>query len=214
MGPERISELSGVPVDTIRTLIYGKPSQALVPSQRVRPATADRLLAVRPDPALLAGGAVIDGTGTARRLQALVAMGHTVPSIAARLGMLRAQVTALLRASKVTASMARRVSDVYDALSMSAPVTDTLSRKQMAGRARATAARHGWVPPLAWDDDTIDDPAAVPDLGVAPQSAVDLGEDEHLRLSGVPDEQIAARMGVTRDALVLARRRARRREAS
>jgi len=27
------------------------------------------------------------------------------------------------------------------------------------------AAKRGWVPPLAWDDDTIDDPAAVADLG-------------------------------------------------
>ncbi|QBJ94479.1 hypothetical protein D0Z67_29365 (plasmid) [Streptomyces seoulensis] len=24
------------------------------------------------------------------------------------------------------------------------------------------AERHGWAPPLAWDDDTIDDPTAVP----------------------------------------------------
>jgi len=27
------------------------------------------------------------------------------------------------------------------------------------------AAARGWAPPLAWDDDTIDDPNATPDLG-------------------------------------------------
>ena len=31
-----------------------------------------------------------------------------------------------------------------------------------AERARSTAKRKGWAPPMAWDDDTIDDPQAKP----------------------------------------------------
>jgi hypothetical protein len=48
-----------------------------------------------------------------------------------------------------------RVAAVYDRWSMSqAP------QSQPAARARTDARKHGWLPPLAWDDDLIDLPDA------------------------------------------------------
>ncbi|WP_406516355.1 hypothetical protein OH809_45370 (plasmid) [Streptomyces sp. NBC_00873] len=40
----------------------------------------------------------------------------------------------------------------------------------MAERARRRAQADGWYGPLAWDDDTIDDPAAVPQTDAPPPS--------------------------------------------
>lgn len=54
------------------------------------------------------------------------------------------------------------------------------------------------MPPLAWDDDTIDDPAARPDLG-APSSTrgvIDPDEFEWVRAGGVSLELFARNHGV------------------
>jgi hypothetical protein len=39
--------------------------------------------------------------------------------------------------------------------------------------ASARAARNGYLPPLVWDDDTIDDPAAVPAVAPDVEDVVD-----------------------------------------
>jgi hypothetical protein len=61
------------------------------------------------------------------------------------------------------------ITRVYDELSMTVPQDDEAGRSPRAGRIhdrqRRLAARRGWAPPLAWDDDTIDDPAATPATG-------------------------------------------------
>ena len=52
-----------------------------------------------------------------------------------------------------TAALVRRV---YDEMSMTLPAHKYVNRQRMI------AAAKGWSVPMAWDDDTIDDPAAKP----------------------------------------------------
>lgn len=95
----------------------------------------------------------VDGTGSARRLQALAALGYGLLDLADHLGWRKSRVQNVqtLKASRVCLSTVERVTRVYDELAMT-PGPST--------RARDLARRKGWVPPLAWDDDTIDDPNA------------------------------------------------------
>lgn len=219
----RIAAVSGVTRPTLYALMVGQPSKGLPPTRRVTHGVAQRVLAVTvqdaalpvPDLDTLSDLARVNAVGPRRRVHALVALGWSMQQCADRLGIARRQLQdVLLVGDQVSARTARAIRDLYDALCWSTPPTSTRWQRSAVTRSRALARARGWAPPLAWDDDSIDDPAAVPDLGAAPLSVVDLGDDEHLRLSGVPDEQIAARMGVSLDGLQTARRRARSREAA
>lgn len=223
MTVKAVADSAGVTAPTLSALLRGQPSKGLAPTRRVTQTVAARVLAVRPVPPRLrlvaldsdSDRRVVDATGTRRRVQGLVAMGRSVRSLADRLGMSHRQLRELVHGDGgCTARTARAVGRLYDELCLVLPPTATAAQRSGVTRAKAWAASLGWVPPLAWDDDTIDDPAAVPDLGAAPRSLVDLDDDEYLRAIGVPDEDIADRMGVTLDGLQAARRRARLREAS
>lgn len=101
----------------------------------------------------------VDATGTRRRLQALTALGYDQKHLAGRLGISRPAIGYLTgsRTSTVHRATAAAAAELYDELSMRvAPAGFT------ATYARAVARRNGWPPPLAWDDDTIGDPAARP----------------------------------------------------
>jgi hypothetical protein len=101
---------------------------------------------------------LIDNTGYRRRLQALQALGWTLQAIADRMGEPSTShiCYAANRSRKVTRKRDQAMRAVYEELSMTLGPSD---------RARAHAERQGWPPPLAWDDDTIDDPAAIPSTG-------------------------------------------------
>lgn len=98
--------------------------------------------------------------GTRRRIQALQALGWSRAEIARRMGYggqggeLRA---IMATSSTVNRATAAKVEAVYAELSMTRPTG------QGAARARTRAARHGYAPPLAWDD--IDDPNERPNYG-------------------------------------------------
>lgn len=99
----------------------------------------------------------IDGTGTRRRLEALAALGWYEWEIAARLGVTRQSVTQLRDDRMHYPASVAAVRAVYDELSMTVPPPD-----KYRYRSRQRAALHGYLPPLAWDDEYIDDPAAQP----------------------------------------------------
>ncbi len=108
---------------------------------------------------------MLNAVGTRRRIQALSAIGWTYGDLAERLGVTRSAVHHLTdERPRIEATTARRITALYDRLSMT-PGPSAITR------ARALAA--GWPPPLAWDDDTIDDPTAKPSLGPPPSTAVD-----------------------------------------
>lgn len=102
---------------------------------------------------LSGGHLLVDGTGTRRRLQALAVMGWPTSVLWERLGSSRSYTSALRYADRVHQRTAGKVAALYDELSMVRGPSE---------RASQDAQRKGWPAPLAWDDDTIDDPAARP----------------------------------------------------
>jgi transcriptional regulator with XRE-family HTH domain len=165
MGLKRIIAVGGTNSGQLWKLMYGKtrPDGTRVPTKRIRPDVAQRLLAVQLD---LADGAKVPSVGTARRVQALVAVGWSMSKIAARLGIARANFTPIAHGTRgVTVKTARDVAALYDELWDVEPPRDNHRDRIAYSRAVNYAAAHGWAPPLAWDEDALDDPQATPDLG-------------------------------------------------
>lgn len=173
IGPKRLAELSGIGYATISTLVWGD-------KQRVRHATEAAILAVQPGLDAYADGAVIDGTGTRRRIQALAVLGWSIPVQARLLGISRSSVQNINAGHGVYAATARKAVEVYEKLWDQPPPEVSLGERISAGRARAEAARNGWAPPMAWDEESIDDPAAEPE-GAQAKTRGKLPSGEELR---------------------------------
>ena len=156
-----ISEASGVPFNVVKTLVYGRGADAQVRS--IKKGYADALLGVQPCAEVLR---YTDATGTRRRLQALVAVGHAFAVIGRRLGMPSPTLQHIAHGRRpvVQRTTEAKVRALYDEL-WDAPAPTGGYPGSVAQKARRLAVKHGWVPPMAWDDDEIDDPAAVPDTG-------------------------------------------------
>lgn len=179
MGRRTIARAAGVPESNIVRLLYGRG--ATPPTRRCNPGFARKILAIEiPTFGGLADHAVVDSTGASRRLQALVALGYPQAELARRLGVLPSNFTPLVYGRRdILARVHRDVVALYDELSMT-PGPAGLSRS----RALSHAVKNGWLPPIAWDDDMIDDPEAGPATG-GTEDAV----DEHavtLVLDGQP----------------------------
>lgn len=147
----RIAAASSVARSVVQRLVAGTATE-------IHSQTLTAILALPVTPRYPSGHDMVAAVGAARRLQALTALGHATSKIAAELGV-DVQSVRRWRRQKfpfVIASRHHSIADLYDRLSTVPGTCD---------RARAAAARAGWVPPLAWDDTTIDDPAATPDLG-------------------------------------------------
>lgn len=202
----RYAALAQVRPAAITRILHGSPAQGIPPQARVRTAVAQRLLAVHPGTRPSLPAARVDATGTRRRLQALVATGWSQRSLARMLasagtrpawGLIHGQ-------PHVTVATERAVRALYARLWDQPPPETTRDERYAAAVARRCAARHGWEPPLAWDDDEIDDPAAQPHpwKRTKLRKAEDLAADVYeLEARGYTREQIAARFGLTTSAL-------------
>lgn len=84
-------------------------------------------------------------------------------------------------------------------------------RPGISARAKGIARKYGWVSPLAWDDDNIDDPAATPNLGEpSPRGSSPMLENaDWLLAAGCSLHETAQRLGVTPKSIERARYRAR-----
>jgi hypothetical protein len=146
-----------------------------------------------------------DATGTRRRLQALCALGWTTDIIGQHLHVDGKVIRHFIQTKTVTTTTASRVRAIYDQLSMT-PGPSTITRKRSAAKA--------WVVPLAWDDDSIDDPHAEPNHaaggGRNRRGAVDVDDARQLLDYGLPVNEVAARFKIKRESLVVALRRADR----
>lgn len=163
----QISRAAGIPASTTTA-----QSIARGITGRVQVGTAKKFLAVT-EPGMRRRR-LVPVIGSRRRLRALVAIGWTQDDLAARLGIRKADVSRYTSGSRegITAETAARVTGLYDEL------------WDQPGPSRLAAARarnRGWAVPLAWDDDTIDDPDAAPNTG------------HHLSLRAGNREDIAAR---------------------
>lgn len=164
IGWKGVARLAGVSTGCVSKLLYGDPKRNMAPSKRILPKNAAKILAVKATPENLGGGAAVEGAGPRRRLQALVAGGWPQTQLASRLGMNPGNFNMLLHAegAEVRAATARAVTALYEQLWRADPFEHGVTR-QAVSRARNQARANGWAPVGAWDDDTIDDPAAFPD---------------------------------------------------
>jgi hypothetical protein len=160
--------------------------------------------------------------GAKRRIQALMALGWTGTDIAHACGWAdRASVSQVIsppdRGQLGDRGIFRKTHDAickaYDDMSMQLPeITSARSR------VRNTARTLGWPVPLAWDDGSIDDPDARPNLGTIklnragrPMTSLALVEDaEFLADDDHNLTNALERLGVTRENLHQACRRAGR----
>lgn len=123
-----------------------------------RRARAQKMAAYRKD--ILLGRhspGFVDSTGTIRRIHALQRLGWKTEIIAAH-GPWSSNdaVAELTKRSRISRRNAEIIAEIYDLLSMTVGPSEGAMR---------WAESRGWPPPLAWDDDTIDDPGAEPHCG-------------------------------------------------
>lgn len=104
----------------------------------------------------------IPSVGTVRRVQALVAIGWPTRELAERLGVHAKIIQRLIGQEIVLRTTAKKITALYDELSMT-PGPSDISRRRAKAR--------GWAPPLAWDD--IDDPNEQPNEPKPDREAVD-----------------------------------------
>lgn len=154
----QVEARSGVNRRCIRLLvgaIEGEPA-----TKRITRKTEAGLLAVRAERVGDETHGLVDPTGTQRRMRALYALGWTQRRMVQMAGMSSRTVNELLIRDDypdLNVVTRAKVRDLYDRLSLATP-----PQYGQATYARRLAAERGWAPPLAWDDDTIDDPAAEP----------------------------------------------------
>ncbi|MEJ9078826.1 hypothetical protein WKY82_10430 [Gordonia malaquae] len=156
MSLASISIAAGLAPATVGKIVRGDVSW-------VAGETAERIAAVTApaqDWRTLPDRALVCPVGTARRLQALSALGWPQTVLAEELGVAQQAAARLIGAARPTvqAGTARAVAALFDRLSMTpGPSHSALLR----------AERKGWARPLEWDENTIDDPDSSPDFGTA-----------------------------------------------
>jgi hypothetical protein len=166
-------------------------------------------------------------TGARHRITALFALGWSPAALSAETGLDEA-VFALVpsRLAKLPEATLERVGSAYDALWNRRPPERTPAEREAAAVWREHANDVGWAPPLAWDDDTIDDPAVrwpepgwrrggQPGRGPVNYGGSLVEDIEFLRETGyrqATPAQLAVRLGMTKDAVATAMRRDRQRQ--
>ncbi|WP_404974847.1 hypothetical protein [[Kitasatospora] papulosa] len=133
------------------------------PGEKVSRETAEVVLGYWPKMADFPDNARIDPTGTRRRIDALEVLGFGRLFVADRIGMPKASFSRALRSDRITAQVARAVMGVYEEMWNQRP-EDHGVLGWVADRTRRSAQARGLFDPWAWDDDTIDDPSAVPQI--------------------------------------------------
>lgn len=181
-------------------------------------AASSRARARRAARAYLQGPNRIDATGTVRRLRALAVIGWDVYTLADRLSWDWHRVSRIRTGAQqmVLRDTARAIAAIYDELA---------ARRGPSARAALDARQRGWQPPLAWDDDTIDDPTAEPNVScpvdideIAVERAIAGGrvrltrtERDHvirvLAAAGHDDAEIARRLHMNHSAVGQYRKR-------
>ena len=210
----QIEQRSGVNRAGLYYLLGQAPGRPA--ARRIRATSAQAILAVRADLVGDETSGLVDSTGTRRRLQALVASGWPLYVLAGRAGLSRENIWKRLGVTPTRVSTRDAVRRLYNELWDADPIAHGI-RPQSVTKARARGLREGWPPPLAWDDDTIDDPAARP-AGMRPAHKTrGTTEAEVMDLldMGETVDAIAQRLRISTSGVyqVVARARARARVA-
>lgn len=203
-GMDSIAAQTGVPAATIHGLLYPRrlDDGTYKPVVNMLRRNAEALMALQAiDPESCLDRARTDATGTRRRLQALACAGWSMNELAARRGSLNKKTLHAIASGAtetVYGSTYREVRDLYDEMWDTKPDETDRYQRASSARTRARAARAGWQPALAWDDETIDDPNAKPaeTRRTKPTAAERFSEWLHLVQCGVSHEHAAAQAGM------------------
>ena len=214
MTIKQISRESGVAPVTISRILDG---------HRTRESTQAKLLAIEPGRREITDEtpdmALVNSAGTRRRLRALVVCGWTGSRIAERLGCSATNVNLALRKGEddsTVAHFARTVRDLYEDLWDKEPPCANRHEEARLVQISTAALERGWAPPMAWDEESIDDPAARPaewrevtDLGSS-RRRMHVEDLEDCIRWGLDVDGAAERLGVTKDAVAVCAKRAER----
>lgn len=126
---------------------------------------AARILAVTVDTPI--GPHWIDATGSRRRLQALAVVGFSFERVATMVdgcGAFNLREIAYGNRERVRYDNAQQIREVFERITREGKPYTPLNHYERHGTARIMkrARESGWVSALAWDEGTIDDPAARP----------------------------------------------------
>lgn len=110
VGAKQIVKAAGVSHGMLAKLVYGDGSRGMPPTKRVRPSTAEKILAVMPSDA--ADGATVDAGPAWEIIDGLVAAGVPKLQIAERLGQTGPGLQ--LRRTRILARHARAVAEMGD----------------------------------------------------------------------------------------------------
>lgn len=164
MGTRSIAEAAGVARSTIMALECSPKTGR--PKSTVDINVARRLLAVHHE---LPGGATVDSIGLRRRVQALAAIGWSFSELDRRLGHDSGYTSQLALQGNVRVASRDKIIALYDELWCVEPPNTTRAERYARSRILNLARRNLWPSPLAWDDETIDDPTAEPQGFVVPR---------------------------------------------
>lgn len=201
-----ITEMTGLPNRTIQKQLRGN-----VQVEKMQHKTATAILTA---PDVPTGGGWVPAIGCVRRLRALTVNGWSMHALSERCSIGEGTLAALRDDKhRVTRPrFAREVSRVYDEL------WDVPGPGKLAG---TRARNRGWLPPLAWDDESIDDPKATPyvatptSLAAGYRRSEDTAEDVAWFLAEHPHAtagEVAERLHMAKDGLGLALKRAGRQD--
>lgn len=182
-----IGKLARLNTDTLTNLGLWKCGQ-------VRLGTHNKIMAIPfPDSIVNQGANDIRNVGVKRRIQALVAAGYSMQMLADEFGVSHQNVGFWLKRETVTSETFQKVDDLFRRLEL-IPGPSV--------RARLRGQRLGWHPPFSWDEESIDDPNAVPLNPRRSQRAEWRETYEELRGMGLVEGRIAERMGLSRASLM------------
>lgn len=160
---KQLAIVSGVSASAIGALLYGRKERGHAPYKRVSAETASAILAVKPTLDNMNDGAKTSVVGSSRRLQALVRIGWSQAKLCDRLGITPANGSRLFAGrGRVSVRRAKDVRGLYEELWDRTPQPKDWREKIAVNRSVNRASDLGWLPPMAWDDDTIDDPETMP----------------------------------------------------
>lgn len=189
---DRICEAGRLSTNSAWKLMTGRQAVILA-------STAARIFAITP---VQGPTAPVAALGSVRRLRALYALGHGPATIVGACGLSRPFVCRLVagQLDRVTADTAAKIAQAYRVLSMWVGSD---------ARCRNRAARDAWAPPLAWEDNLLDDPDATPcdwrprsDDRRGLRSAVVVEESRFLiEDAGLNRNAVADLLGLTREGL-------------
>lgn len=194
-----IAERAGVSPATLEYLLWGDRLRET--STLIRTESAQALLNYWPTLDDYPPHALIDATGSRRRVHALATRGWPISTLSLRAGVSGHTLKRALAGRRISVRLARTVRDLYNEL-WDQPAEQHGTLKWVADRTRRQAAAANWAPPLAWDDETIDDPktrakrgGSRPDGTPDYAKAIRALEGEPIPLTG-PERTLAVRIGL------------------